>query len=444
MPFDVLIVGAGAAGLAAARVLTAAGLRVAILEARDRIGGRILTAHQSVPGLGRVPIELGAEFVHGLPASSWDVIREAQLATYELDGSHLCFEDSRLQHCRSEYTHTFEVLESMSRWLQTQPPRTDMSFADYLRAHPPAPAVAERAAAYVEGFNAADRHIVGIAGLTEQQRAEDLIQGDRIFHIRGGYEQLTRFLCRTSTDQGGTVLLNHRVRAIRWRQRQVRVHGEGIGGQAFEFTADQLLCTLPLGVLKAGTVAFEPAVPEVAHPAARMNMGCAHRVSLLFRDKFWTANPQLQANAAIEQELKTLSFLFARDTRWPTWWTGTPDPAPIITAWVAGPKAAGLNAAQMAGNAVEDVARIFALSAAQVRLNLLGVHYHDWQNDPYSMGAYSYVPAGAVEVSQALSRPHAETLFFAGEHTDLEAHWGTVHAALNSGLRAAAQILQRR
>jgi len=444
MTHDVLIVGAGAAGLAAARVLTAAGLRVAILEARDRIGGRICTAHESLPGVGQVPIELGAEFVHGLPASSWNLIREARLDSYELDGSQLCFEDSRLQHCRREHAHTFEVLESMALWLQSQPPRTDMSFDQYLRINPPPPAIAERAAAYVEGFNAADRNIVGIAALAEQQRAEDSIQGDRIFHIRGGYEQLTRFLCRESLAQGGNLLLNHRVEAVRWRPRQVHLYGKDITGHAFELAADQLLCTLPLGVLNANTVSFEPALPEVVESAARLRMGCAHRVSLLFRSKFWTESPQLQAHPDLQQELESLSFLFARDTGWPTWWTGAPDPAPILTAWAAGPKAARLDRSKMAENAVEDIARIFSLSRAQLRQDLLSAHYHDWQTDPYSLGAYSYVPAGAIDASQTLSQPRAETLFFAGEHTDLEGHWGTVHAALNSGLRAAAQILKGR
>jgi monoamine oxidase len=444
MPLDVLVVGAGAAGLGAARVLTAAGLGVAILEARDRIGGRICTAHESLPGVGDVPIELGAEFVHGLPASSWNLIREARLDSYELDGSQLCFEDSSLQHCRAEHARTFEVLESMAGWLKSQPARTDMSFADYLRINPPAPPVAERAAAYVEGFNAADSNIVGIAGLAAQQRAEDLIQGDRIFHIRGGYEQLPRFLCREYMAQGGRLLLNHRVDAIHWRPRQVRVYGEDMAGKPFEIAADQLLCTLPLGVLKAETVGFEPALPEVAHPVARMSMGSAHRVSLLFRCRFWLENPQIQAHPSIEHDLGRLSFVFARDTRWPTWWTGAPDAAPLVTAWVAGPRAAQMSAGQLAENAVEDIARIFSLSSAQLRENLLSVHHHNWQQDPYSLGAYSYVPAGAIDASQQLSQPHADTLFFAGEHTDVEGHWGTVHAAINSGLRAAEQMLRRR
>ena len=90
--YDVLVLGAGAAGLVAARKLAAAGKRVAIVEARDRIGGRIFTAPQAQQSAAAsIPIELGAEFIHGLPRSTWDIVREAHLATYELDGEPWCF-----------------------------------------------------------------------------------------------------------------------------------------------------------------------------------------------------------------------------------------------------------------------------------------------------------------------------------------------------------------
>jgi monoamine oxidase len=440
----VLILGAGAAGLAAARALTSTGLRVAILEARNRIGGRICTIHESLPMLGDVPIELGAEFVHGLPPASWNLIREARLDSYELDGAQLCFENSRLQHCRQEHAGTFQVLDSMSEWLKSQPPHTDMSFAEYLRLNPLEAGAAARAAAYVEGFNAADRNIVGIAGLAQQQRAEDSIQGDRIFHIAQGYEAMPRFLCREFMAQGGTLLLRHPVSAIRWQRRQVVASGFDGHGKAFEVTADRLICTLPLGVLNSGAVEFLPGIPEILEPASRMKMGCAQRVSLVFQSRFWTQSGLPQADPAIAGELQNLSFLFARDTVWPTWWTTAPRELPLITAWSAGPRAAALPTEQLKQLAIADVGRIFSLTAVELQSRLVSAHCHDWQLDPYSLGAYSYVPAGASTASILMSHPQADTLFFAGEHTDLEGHWGTVHAALNSGLRAAGQILQSR
>jgi len=440
----VLIVGAGVAGLAAARALTSTGLRVAILEARNRIGGRIATIHEALPGLGDVPIELGAEFVHGLPPASWNLIREARLDSYELDGAPLCFENSRLQHCRREHASTFQVLESMSDWLKSQPPHTDMSFAEYLRLNPLEPSVAARAAAYVEGFNAADRNIVGIAGLAQQQRAEDSIQGDRIFHIAHGYEAMPRFLCREFMAQGGKLLLQHAVSAIRWQKRRVIATGSDGDGKAFEIAAGRLICTLPLGVLQSGAVEFLPGIPDIAEPASRLQMGCAQRVSLVFKSRFWTQSGQLRANPAIAAELQSLSFLFAQDTMWRTWWTTAPRDLPLITAWSAGPRAAALQTGQFKQLAIADAGRIFNLTEAELRDQLVSAHHHDWQTDPYARGAYSYVPAGSLAASILMSHPQEDTLFFAGEHTDIEGHWGTVHAALNSGLRAAGQILQSR
>jgi monoamine oxidase len=80
--------------------------------------------------------------------------------------------------------------------------------------------------------------------------------------------------------------------------------------------------------------------------------------------------------------------------------------------------------------------------ATELQTRLLSCHSHDWQSDPFARGAYSYAPAGALDASARLTAPVEGTLFFAGEHTDTEGHWGTVHGALASGLRAAAQILE--
>jgi phytoene dehydrogenase-like protein len=192
--YDILILGAGVAGLAAGRRLAESGRQVAIVEARDRIGGRIATEHVSMAGaLNSVPVELGAEFVHGLPRAIWKLIDEAHLATYELYGDHLCYERARLQAC-SESNGDPSVLEEMMRWLAAQPPGTDATFANYLDIAGIDRRRGEQAAVYVEGFNAADANVIGVAALAQQQRAENAIQADRLFHIRAGYDALPNFL----------------------------------------------------------------------------------------------------------------------------------------------------------------------------------------------------------------------------------------------------------
>src|SRR6202021_132275 len=140
--YDVLTLGAGAAGLAAARMLAEAGMRVAVVEARGRIGGgvfftprhprqpppvppgiggRIFTEHVHLGNSARFPVELGAEFVHGLPPAIWSLIGEARLAAYELQGGRLCFDDGLLKPCSEEQHDATAVLDEMTRWLGDTP-----------------------------------------------------------------------------------------------------------------------------------------------------------------------------------------------------------------------------------------------------------------------------------------------------------------------------------
>jgi len=425
--------------LAAGRRLAVEGKRVAMVEARDRIGGRIFTSPQTLR-LGAVPspIELGAEFVHGLPRSTWDLIREARLATFELDGAQWCF-DEGLHPCGEEHRGAFKVLAQMPQWLAAQPKDSDASFAEYLARAGIEKSLADRAAAYVEGFNAADRNIIGVAALVRQQSAEDEIQATRIFRIRAGYTALPGFLADQFRQAGGTINFGTPVRTIRWNRGEVRVSGVDAGNRAFELHGSQALITLPLGVLQAGAVRFDPEPGDIGHHAARMAMGPVVRQTLLFERPFWE-----DAGGAAD-----LSFLFAGREKLPTWWTIHPDTTPMITAWAAGPKAIALSpkAALPAGplalrdEALNALARMFGFSGVAVTKMLVGWHFHDWQSDEFSRGAYSYAPAGALDASLKMTQPVQRTLYFAGEHTDIDGHWGTVHAAFNSGLRAADQIL---
>jgi monoamine oxidase len=443
--YAVLIVGAGAAGLAAGRLLAEAGKQVCIVEARDRIGGRVFTVQQPVAhGAGAVPVELGAEFIHGLPASTWNLVREANLDTYELDGTAWYFDGHKLLQSTEERA-TFEVLSQMSRWLASQPAGADATFSQYLNIANIDAEHARQASNYVEGFNAADRNLVSVAALVRQQCAEDAIEGDRIFHIRPGYSSLLQYLADRFTASHGEILLDSPVNKIRWTAGQVSVSGIR-AGREYTLHADQAVITLPLGVLRARTVAFDPAPAEFDAQVRKMEMGAALRISLLFTEAFWRDRP-FASGAGSPPDM---SFLFARGERLPTWWTSTPDPVPLITAWVAGPKVLSLtkelgglgDSRTLAEAALGQLARMFDTPMANLKRKLLAWRAHDWQADAYALGAYSYVPAGALDASQRMTAPVANTLYFAGEHTDIQGHWGTVHAALNSGLRAGGQLLR--
>src|ERR1700729_2119790 len=125
--YDVLVIGAGAAGLDAGRLLAAAGRRVAILEARNRIGGRIWTQSVSLQNSPLpIRVELGAEFVHGLPPETWSLIRQAGLSTFEIDGSSFWFDGSRLVAADKQPGAGEHALEEMTRWIEKQPTGSDL------------------------------------------------------------------------------------------------------------------------------------------------------------------------------------------------------------------------------------------------------------------------------------------------------------------------------
>jgi hypothetical protein len=169
-------------------------------------------------------------------------------------------------------------------------------------------------------------------------------------------------------------------------------------------------------------------------------MGQVRRFTLLFREKFW-ANPDSEPHADNSGDF---SFLFAFGLMPPVWWTPYPAASTTLTGWVGGPHSealANLTPSMLGDLACEALASIFSLTTRDVRSQLVETYSHDWQRDGLSFGAYSYVPAGALDACSKMTIPVDNTLYFAGEHTDTTGHWGTVHAAMRSGIRAANQIL---
>lgn len=417
MTKDVVVIGAGMAGLTAARALAEAGRRVVVVEAQERIGGRIYTEH-----LGSDTVELGAEFVHGRPAELWGLIEEAGLEIYEGDGVTFAFEDGELHEASDAIEEQTDPIEALKNF-----DGEDVSFREYAERLAIPQDRLSAVCGYVEGFNAADAGVISVKALGVQQKAEDAIEGYRVFRVRGGYDQVTNYLAERLRSAGGEIVTGACVREIRWQRGEATVlTSRG------EFVAPQVVVTLPLGVLERGAVKMEPEPIDVMEAAAKMRMGQARRISLLFREAFW------------REKTSGMGFLLGFSEIPPVWWTMHPEESLLLTGWVGGTRVRSLETASVEDlktQACEVLGRIFGRGADELRALVRCGLSHDWGRDPLFGGSYSYVAAGGVDASRQMSEPVEGTLYFAGEHTDVTGHWGTVHGAMRSGLRVAAQVL---
>lgn len=478
--FDVVVIGAGAAGLAAAHTLSLRGLSVAILEARDRIGGRIYTIR---PAENSLPVELGAEFIHGRPPETFAIAQAANLTLYEgsgssyiSDGGHIFASDD--DDDKNEVDRVDEsveagidvILGALHAWQGDD--RTFQSFVDERFSGERWATARRSASSYVEGFDAAYPDRVSVRWLAYTEEAAARIDGDRQFHLIDGYDRVLGWL-RDGLDPSRTTLrLNTTVREVRWSPGHVDVTAASPtahGDQITTISAHAAIITLPLGVLAAsldtdtsadaaGTVRFDPDLPGKRAAIAGLDMGHVVKVDLLFRDIFWDtipASPVTPPSPAAGTapltsspvpplpQMPGLSFLFSGDDVMPTWWTRYPLLTPTLTGWVGGPRAVRLAAQSndaIIGQALDALARVLGVERRTLEARLDASHLHNWSIDPYARGAYSYIRVGGLDAPAQLAAPVEQTLFFAGEATDA-GHTGTVHAALASGYRAARALL---
>ncbi len=415
---DVLILGAGVAGLVAAVEIASAGKQVSLLEARDRIGGRIFTLHTEEAGF---PIELGAEFVHGRPPELLRLSQEAHIESQDISGRDACFRDGTLCPCPEH--ESFALPDELAGFAHRE---GDMSFEQFLARRQPGIEAAAQARSFVEGFNAADARRIGIAALARQQQAEEEIEGDRSSRPHTGYDALPRHLARQAEQAGASILLRSPVVSLQWKRGAVTARTASGGS----FSAQKAINTLPLGVLRARSVVFDPEPTRILTAADRMEAGSVRRLVLLFRTAFW------------KQKMPNMRFLFAPGMMPPTYWAQHPRDIPMLVAWLGGPHADAVSdPSQLPAQALRSLEQIFSRQPHSLDAELRNSYLHDWNSDPWTLGAYSYAPVGAVDCSAQMAEPVEDTLFFAGEHTDTTGHWGTVHGALRSGFRAAHQVL---
>lgn len=432
--FDAIIIGAGAAGLAAAMELVQAGRSVALLEARDRLGGRIFTRRE--PGVP-VPIELGAEFIHGSAGRTRALLAKAAAGVIDTSNSHLTVEEGVLLP-RDEFFLRIQRALRESEALRER----DLSFDDLLDRHLSGVLSAEErqyARTMAEGFDAADTARASARALAAEWSGDTL--GD-VPQSRpgGGYEALLEVLLALAHGERLRLQLHSPVQAVEWSRRSVRVSGR-FAGAPFTLEGAHAIVTAPLGVLKApvgtaGAIHFAPALEVKLRALEGLATGAVVKLLLRFASAFW--------ESLHEGRYREVSFLHTPNAAIPTFWTPAPARAPLLVAWAGGPRAlraaACASPTELVGTALASLRRLFGPGVELTR-ELEGYYYHDWEHDPFARGAYSYVAVGGEAARERLAQPIDDTLFFAGEATDCTGEAGTVTGALESGIRAAREVL---
>lgn len=429
MKYDVVVIGAGAAGLAAARALSGAGKRICILEARDRIGGRVSSLH--FPDLP-LPIELGAEFIHGQSATTFAIVEASALAAVELPDTHCWIRDGKPETI-DDFWEQIEKIRA-----KIKPRKRDISFAQFLRTQRNLTLrMRELACNFVEGYHAAHADRMSTLALRSADSEQEDDSETRQFRLAGGQDALIEWL-RSGLDPDrtslhfGTIATN-----VQWSQRSVIVDCRSRDTQASQrIRASALVITIPIGVWKAprdqeGAITFDPPLREKERALEKIEAGHVVKIAFRFRERFWDGSA---------------NFVHTDDRYMPTWWTSAPVHAPILTGWAGGHAADALLAEgpdAMNDRALGSLSRAFDVPRRRIDALLAGTFHHDWQRDPFSRCAYSYAAVGGANAHAELAKPLRGTLFFAGEATSGD-ETGTVAGAVESGKRAARELLGRK
>ncbi|MGA8097306.1 MAG: NAD(P)/FAD-dependent oxidoreductase [Candidatus Cybelea sp.] len=432
MDADIIVIGGGAAGLAAARSLARRPIRVMLLEARDRVGGRVWS-HPIARST--TPAELGAEFIHGPAPESTALLRDAGIATVAVDGEGWARPTGgdlrREARGFAEAASIFDATLALAG---------DESVDEFLRRFDRDPAardVAAAARAFVEGFDAADPARASARAIAQEWRSG---VDSTVARPIGGYGQLFEQMRDDCVAAGVRLCLSTTVRRVSWRPGCVVVDSVDFEGTPRTITARNAVVTLPAGVLRRhgdeSAVAFDPELPpEKCDALGHIETGHVVKVTLCFRSAFWEL---------IDGERYRDGAFFRNEAGpFPAYWTQLPVRSRLVVAWAGGPKAIaieGLSNTERIERALDGFGRLLGEPKLASSAFEFGIT-HDWSRDPLACGAYSYVTVGGEESRAQLARSLDRTIFFAGEATATAGEAGTVNGAFETGRRAAMEIV---
>ena len=397
-----------------------------LLEAQDRVGGRVLTHSTD----GSEAVELGAEFIHGRPKATLDLMRAAGIELVSLNSEHRVLINSRLERMDDE----LGGLQDLFKLARKE--KADRSVASFLDEVGKDPALAESASwmrNVLQGFDAADPERASLQTVVKEWAGEAGIEAEQ-GRPGGGYGPLIDFMLKRLDPSLVELRLGSPVTGVRWRRSGVELDVAGGAPVA----ADAAIITVPLSVLQltggsASAIRFDPPLTAKAPALAGLAMGPVHRVMIRFSTPPWETH--------FRKPMRAGTFLHAPDQPFRTFWTSEPGSG-WLTAWCGGPPAARIGALPddiIVGQAVASARSMFAELAGGAP-EPVEVQFHNWQRDPWSLGGYTYVAVGGLGARKALAEPLDGVLFFAGEATEWTGEAATVAGAIMSGERAAKDL----
>ncbi len=426
---DVIIIGGGASGLAAGKEIAKAGKKVCVLEARNRLGGRIHTLNFT--GFS-THIEAGAEFVHGDTPATKSLFKEGGIEFYSTAGKYYRVKNGKFQKMTNIWI-TFLILLSKAYFL-----KQDMPFNKFLERYLNKEMfkdVRETAISFVEGYDAADIKKASTFALREEWK--NFRQSGQ-YRLKGGHIKLIDFLSNEIIKYSGEIFLSTVAKEIRWKPDNVEV----ISDKGKVYLARKVLITVPLGVLQSkphdeAYIHFSPGLPEKLEAAKSIGYGSATKVFLEFKGAFWESSENKI------RKMPELGLLIS-DTPFTACWTQLPNKTPLLTGWLAGPQAEkNRNASDedIINMALDALSYIFNADRSFLINNLRAGKVVNWQIDPFSLGAYSYATVESYEAKKILAQPVEDTLFFAGEALSGGTAMGTAEEALANGIKTAKELL---
>lgn len=418
---DIVIVGAGAAGLMAALELSKAGKSILILEARDRIGGRIwpLSGYN-------YPAQGGAEFVHGQAPITHELVSQAGLTYKSSTGKLLTFKDGQFDDSRDMFLEN-EILQSKLKEV-----KHDLPIADFLNEHfsdEKYQTLRDSIIRMVEGYDAADPKRISTLSLRDEWlgQEDEWIQG----RIQEGYGPLLEYLRSECMKHGVQIILNKQVKQIEHSGPDVKT----ICIDGGIYYSKKIVVTAPLPLI--GSIDYVPSIPQKIQATKLIGYGHVIKVVVEFKEKWW-----------IDSRGRDLSkVVFVRSKEFiPTWWTQNPQDVPVLVGWLAGPKAkdhSGLSDSTIMEKALESLENIFDHNKESIKNIIVKSEVFNWPNDLFAKGAYSYSTPESEDARQELVKSADNRIYFAGEALYSGKETATVEGALGSGKEVAERILSK-